>query len=375
MTTKGALHKIFALHQQGMALLTILLLVVAITIVAGSMLASQKLMQRQYALTQNQDQMREYALAGEAWASQLIAQDSQANRIDTLQDSWAKPLAPLLMDNATITVTISDEASRFNLNNLYHDGKVDEQAMAYFRKLLINQHINPAIANAVLDWQDPDSDTRAEGGAEFDFYQSTGKPMSMPIANQPFVSVAELASVRGVEKADFAKLKPLVTAVPFFLPINVNTAKPELLVAMFATPDSTSHNSPMSSPALTNPDSGGATTPAPVVLIPAAPIESWATSRPNSVGLNNMNEFWALPAFVPVSASQRQAVQSLLDVKSAAFTDKVKVSADDRVLYLSSILAKKSNLTNGVVQSPKDDSAMSVIAFNRRIVPFLQDGD
>ena len=45
--------------QQGMALLTILLLVVAITIVAGSMLANQKVMIREFELTKGQGQLRE----------------------------------------------------------------------------------------------------------------------------------------------------------------------------------------------------------------------------------------------------------------------------------------------------------------------------
>ena len=47
--------------------LTILLLVVAITIVAGSMLANQKVMIREFELTKGQGQLKEYALAGKLW--------------------------------------------------------------------------------------------------------------------------------------------------------------------------------------------------------------------------------------------------------------------------------------------------------------------
>lgn len=363
-------------RERGMTLLTILLLVVAITIVAGSMLASQKIMQRQYALSLSQDQMREYALAGEAWASQLILQDSHANQSDSLQDSWAQPLAPMTLDNATIEVTISDEAARFNLNNLYHDGKVDEAAMAFFRKLLISQNINPAIANAVLDWQDPDSDPRPEGGAEFDFYQSTGKTLPMPIANQPFTNVDELAWVRGMQKADFEKLKPLVTAVPFFLPMNVNTVKPELLVAMLSTPDVP--NSPNSGAlSSTSPLSAAAPTTTPGTIISPSQIMGWTESRAAAIALNNMNEFWTLPMFAvgnTTSASQKQNVQSLLDVKSRAFSDVVKVSDEGRTLYLTSILAKHSAAQpppNQVTVSNSPDLGQSVVAFNRRLLPFL----
>ena len=52
------------------------------------------------------------------------------------------------------------------------------------------------------------------------------------IGNQPFISVDELASVKGFDSETVAKLKPYVTAVPYYLPINVNTANPELLNAL-----------------------------------------------------------------------------------------------------------------------------------------------
>ena len=164
--------------QQGMALLTILLLVVAITIVAGSMLANQKVMIREFELTKGQGQLREYTLAGEAMATNLIAQDSQVNQVDSLTEAWAKPLAQQTLNQAKISIKIDDDASRFNINNLYHDGKVDDTALVFFQALLQTNGLSPNIAMAVLDWQDPDSDTRADGGAEAAYYQSTGKKMA-----------------------------------------------------------------------------------------------------------------------------------------------------------------------------------------------------
>jgi type II secretory pathway component PulK len=141
--------------QQGVALLTILLLVVAITIVAGSMLARQRVMVREYAATQRQGQAQQAALAGEAIAREIILQDSLANQADSLQEAWAKPLPQYPITGGSLSLRISDEASRFNINNLYHDGNVDNQALAYFRALLQAQGIEPEIAMAVLDWQDP----------------------------------------------------------------------------------------------------------------------------------------------------------------------------------------------------------------------------
>jgi type II secretory pathway component PulK len=135
--------------QQGMALLTILLLVVAITIVAGSMLANQKVMIREFELTKDQGQLKEYALAGEAMATNLIAQDSQVNQVDSLADAWAKPLAEQTINQAKVSIKIDDDASRFNINNLYHDGKVDDTALAFFQALLQANGLSPNIAMAV----------------------------------------------------------------------------------------------------------------------------------------------------------------------------------------------------------------------------------
>ncbi len=111
--------------QQGMALLTILLLVVAITIVAGSMLANQKVMIREFELTKGQGQLREYALAGEAMATNLIAQDSQVNQVDSLTEAWAKPLAEQTLNQAKVSIKIDDDASRFNvgIDVFFNDNK------------------------------------------------------------------------------------------------------------------------------------------------------------------------------------------------------------------------------------------------------------
>jgi general secretion pathway protein K len=51
-------------------------------------------------------------------------------------------------------------------------------------------------------------------------------------ANRPLTDVAELALVRGFDDNVRARLRPFVTALPRFTPVNVNTASPELLAAL-----------------------------------------------------------------------------------------------------------------------------------------------
>ena len=223
-----------ASQQQGVALLTILLLVVVITVVAGSMLASQKIALRKQVLLLDQDQTLQDISAGEQVAAGLIQADMTLNNSDSLQDAWAQPIKPLPIGTHKVTLKIKDASQQFNLNNLYHDGAVDEAALAAFQRLLSNVGLEPTLAYAVLDWQDPDNDTQAEGGAEQEAYAADQNTAAAPatIANQPFISVDELAAVKGFTPEKVATLKPYITAVPYFLPININTADATVLASL-----------------------------------------------------------------------------------------------------------------------------------------------
>lgn len=364
--------------QQGVALLTILLLVVAITIVAGSMLARQRVMVREYAATQRQGQAQQAALAGEAIAREIILQDSLANQTDSLQEAWAKPLPPYSITGGSLSLRISDEASRFNINNLYHDGNVDNQALAYFRALLQAQGIEPEIAMAVLDWQDPDSDTMPEGGAESDYYQSLGRALPMPIANQPFISIDELLSVRGMDKQKLDKLRPLISVVPFFVPMNVNTVNPTLLAIIPSVTDL-----PATAIAGKGNNLASAPTNNTASLLEPSALASWAAARPTAMPIESVTNLWVQPAFASVPEAQRGKVAGLLDVQSRAFRVVVTVTLDDSQRFFTSQLAKMDaridpanaatganpglNSTNTSSQAPR------VVAFNRQFLAMAPD--
>ena len=123
------------------------------------------------------------------------------NDTDSVQDAWAQRMQPMQLGEHKVTLTIKDASAKFNINNLYHDGAVDESALATFQRLLSNVGLDPVLAYAVLDWQDPDNETHPEGGAEREAYVAQGsqgqQALVASIANQPFVSVDELAAVSG----------------------------------------------------------------------------------------------------------------------------------------------------------------------------------
>ncbi|WP_257966593.1 type II secretion system minor pseudopilin GspK [Moraxella osloensis] len=382
--------------QQGMALLTILLLVVAITIVAGSMLANQKVMIREFELTKGQGQLREYALAGEAMATNLIAQDSQVNQVDSLTEAWAKPLAEQTMNQAKVSIKIDDDASRFNINNLYHDGKADDTALAFFQALLQANGLSPNIAMAVLDWQDPDSDARADGGAEAAYYQSTGKKMAMGIANQPFISINELQYVHGMDSEALQKLAPYLTAVPYYLPMNINTVKPELLTILVNLPTEANGNQPQGSNRADNdgnPQSGQDTSAASNVAathqIDDRAIINWANARENNLPVQTLTQLWAVPSFAQIDERNKARIAKLLATQSQSFRVVVSVKSDDKQLFLHSqiakILPKADNdpaAASGVSATPipapvntqngTQNTLPQIITYNRQFLPFAQ---
>lgn len=383
--------------QQGMALLTILLLVVAITIVAGSMLANQKVMIREFELTKGQGQLREYALAGEAMATNLIAQDSQVNQVDSLTEAWAKPLAEQTINQAKVSIKIDDDASRFNINNLYHDGKADDTALAFFQALLQANGLSPNIAMAVLDWQDPDSDTRADGGAEAAYYQSTGKKMALAIANQPFISINELQHVRGMDSEALQKLAPYLTAVPYYLPMNINTVKPELLSVLVNSPAEANGNHPQGSNradsddnSQSGQDTSAASNVAATHQIDDRAIINWANARENNLPVQNLTQLWAVPSFAQIDERNKARIAKLLSTQSQSFHVVVSVKSDDKQLFLHSQIAKilpkadndpaaASSVSATPMPSPvntqngtQNNTSPQLITYNRQFLPFAQ---
>ncbi|WP_372843682.1 type II secretion system minor pseudopilin GspK [Psychrobacter sp.] len=275
--------------QRGVALLTILLLVVSITVVAGAMLASQKIAIRRSGLLFDQNQLLHDIDAGQQLAVTMIRADAHLNDTDSVQDIWAKPIPPYTLGTHSIGIEMRDEASRFNINNLYQNGAVDTPALIVFERLLTQLNLAPDIAIAILDYQDADSEVYRDGGDESTVYsqQSNGSADS-DVPNQGLVNMDQLQNVKGVNAEVLAALRPYITVVPHYLPININTASPVVLAALI----------------------DGAT---------AQQMQSIVELREKQV-FESINEIWQLPMLSTLDEKQRKAITPLLAVDSQAFT-------------------------------------------------------
>lgn len=285
--------------QRGVALLTILLLVVSITVVAGAMLASQKISIRRSGLLFDQNQLLQDINAGQQLAVALVRVDSQLNDTDSEQDVWAQPIPPYALANHSVGVELRDEASRFNLNNLYHDGAVDDEALAVFQRLLTQLDLEPDIAIALLDFQDTDHEVYQDGGDEQVVYtQSSSASALSTLPNQALVSIDQLQEIEGVTAETLSVLRPYIAAVPYYVPININTASPVLLAALV----------------------DGGTDQQMQVLVDMREKQALAS----------IDDLWQLPILSNLDQQQRQALTPLLAVESQAFRALITVSDDAR---------------------------------------------
>ncbi len=313
-----------ARKQQGVALITVLLVVAIATSLCTAMLVLQQhAISRTMSLLDGQ-QSWQYDLAAESFAIEVLAEDarndaaSPQGNIDTPYEIWAQSWPPFPVDGGSVSARIEDEQGRFNLNNIYSGGSVNQTALNVFQRLLSEERLDPNIASAVVDWLDPDNTPTGSGGAESDWYMRLDPPYRA--ANRSFADVSELRQVRGVDAAAYQVLEPLLCALPSGTPMNLNTLKPEVLAALFV---------------------GLSVTQAQGILRAGAPQ-----------GYSNVDNFMSSPLLGGVSIADKNALEqaNLVSVNSQYFRVSAKATIDARVRALRSWIHRLSSSDLEVVK-------------------------
>lgn len=225
-------------RQNGVALITAMLVVAMATIIAANLVWDQYLQMRRTESMLAQEQARQYALAAESIGVEILLEDrGDVDDIDSLSDSWAASLGPLELDEGTLNGRIEDLQGRFNINNVYRNGQVDKIALEQFKRLLELLSLEPGLAEATLDWIDPDQDVCCIAGAEDDTY--TSRIPAHWTANRYLSATSELLAVEGFDIESYDTLLPYIAALPpgwcgagDFTPVNVNTASDIVLLAL-----------------------------------------------------------------------------------------------------------------------------------------------
>ncbi|MGM0412990.1 MAG: type II secretion system minor pseudopilin GspK [Pseudomonadota bacterium] len=220
--------------QRGVALITALLITAVVAILATSMSSRFSIDLRRTGNILERQQAGLLAEGAEAFAGRVLMQDAEQTEIDHTEEDWARPLPPMDVAGGTVSGRIRDAQGRFNLNNLTSpDGAPSDGDIAYFRRLLEYLELDPAIADAAVDWMDRDDRPQPRGGAEDNYY--TGLEQPYRTAGRAFFSASELRLVRGVDAEAWQALEPLVVALPERTTVNLNTAESDLLAAIAPT--------------------------------------------------------------------------------------------------------------------------------------------
>lgn len=216
--------------QRGAALITAILVVALATAIAASLTWDLFLDQRRAFGRITVDQGLMYSLGAEAWAKQILKDDAEDNQVDHPGEAWAIQIAPLPIEGGQIQGRIEDLNGRFNLNNLVDAvGASDPAAIEGFRRLLLALELDVRLADRMADWIDRDLEPNFPDGAEDSVY--LGRQPPFRTANRPITSVSEMLLVYPeLGQAGYARLRPYVAALPRGTFININTARPEVLL-------------------------------------------------------------------------------------------------------------------------------------------------
>ena len=218
-------------RQQGMAIIMALLIVALAATAASTVLWQQSLWWRQADNDRARAQIRLVADAGLGWSGDILAYDARTSSVDHQSELWAQPLPETDAAGVKITGQLADAQGRFNLRNLLQsDGRIDEAALLLYRRLLAGLKLPPELADTLLDYLDADDEVR-KGGAEGDWYAQQQPPYAIPPASS-LRRVTQLRWVKGYTPALLARLAPHTILLPQRSDINVNTATPELLMAL-----------------------------------------------------------------------------------------------------------------------------------------------
>ncbi|MDR6796317.1 type II secretion system minor pseudopilin GspK [Acinetobacter calcoaceticus] len=311
--------------QQGVALLTILIMVALATILAASIAKHQTNTMENTGYLMRQNQSLLYAKSAEAFFSELLIQDANnAGGIDHLKETWAQPMPPFPIEDGSVSGLLIDESGKFNLNNLTtNEGKVNEAAKSWFERLLVRVGLPAELSQAVIDWQDLDEEPSGPMGAESSYYE--GLDPSYLASNAKFHRIEELKLVRGFDGKKYDLIAPYISALPENTKVNINTASPLVLASIDQKLD-------------------------------VGTVEKELQMRQQNLKFfQNVDELWQLNAFSTVDTQKRTEVSSLLDVKSSFFQAQIEVMLNNR----------KRQFTSALMRNDKQ-----VYVYSRNMSPF-----
>ncbi len=202
--------------NRGIALLVTLTVITIIIVSALEMNRKMRSAVISSASTRDRITLLQMASSGIHAANAVLVKDKYNSNSDSLQEEWTDPeeinkiLEDIPFDGGKITVEISDELGKIQINSLVNYPEVrdfnESQRILWdrFLNLIISQDESfeeiesGTIINSVKDWIDSGDDDVITGlnGAESDYYQDLVPPYTC--RNGPFTHIGELVLVKGI---------------------------------------------------------------------------------------------------------------------------------------------------------------------------------
>jgi general secretion pathway protein K len=212
-----------------MALITAILIAALVASLAFALSARERLWLTQVGNRGDFAEAQSAALSAIDLARLSLRDDMRNNPVDHLFEAWTVPVPPINVEEGRVGGRIVELQGRLNLHTLQKDGQVNAAGMLALQRLLSARNLPvgwanklaEAMAEQVMLWQRTRQTNPAAG-------RINGKLL-------PVVSLSELAGLSGLTGADAGRLmaiEPLTVLLPESLPVNVNFAPPEVLMAV-----------------------------------------------------------------------------------------------------------------------------------------------
>jgi len=218
-------------YQGGVALITILLVVVIATVLGVSMVTEQKFAINRAQTSFGQTVARQYALGGEELARQILHQDAtDAPEIDHLGENWALEVSKFEFEDGEVIFHIQDLQGKFNLNSLVQGGTGGQIAKQRLISLLAELTLDRSYADRIVDWIDRNDAVSPLGAESYDYL---GLERPYRSADELMADITELRLILEFEKEQYQALSPFVTSLMNpATNINVNTISAQMMVAL-----------------------------------------------------------------------------------------------------------------------------------------------
>jgi general secretion pathway protein K len=212
-----------------MALITAILIAALVASLAFALSARERLWLSQIGNRNDFAEAQSTVLSAIDLARLSLRDDMRDNHVDHLFEAWTVPVPPINVEEGRVGGRIVELQGRLNLYTLQSDGQINAPGMLALQRLLSTRNLPSGwagrlaetMAQQVMLWQKTRRTDPAAG-------RISGKLL-------PVVDLSELASLSGLTGADAEKLMAIeswTVLLPESLPVNVNFAPPEVLMAV-----------------------------------------------------------------------------------------------------------------------------------------------